>query len=49
MIFQVGKCYQHTTGRKIRMLCEIETNLLFAVLDGMARQLKKGGEQTDDN
>lgn len=28
---------------------DIETDLLFAVLDGMARQLKKGGEQTDDN
>ena len=25
MKFQVGKCYQHTTGRKIRMLCEIDT------------------------
>lgn len=25
MKFQVGKCYQHTTGQKIRMLCEIDT------------------------
>lgn len=28
---------------------DIETDLLFAVLDGMARQLKKGGGQTNDN
>lgn len=26
-----------------------ETDFLFAVLDGTARKLKKGGEQTDDN
>lgn len=28
---------------------DIETNLLFAVLDATARQIKEGGEQTDDN
>lgn len=28
---------------------DVSTDLLFAVLDGTARQLKEGGEQTDDN
>ena len=25
MKFETGKCYQHTTGAKVRMLCEIDT------------------------
>lgn len=28
---------------------DVSTDLLFAVLDGTARQLKKGGGQTNDN
>lgn len=28
---------------------DIETDLIFAVLDGTARKLKEGGEQTNDN
>lgn len=25
MKFEVGKCYQHTTGQKIRMIAEVNT------------------------
>ena len=26
MIFEVGKCYEHATGQKIRILCEVDTH-----------------------
>lgn len=26
MKFEVGKCYKHTNGRKVRTLCEIDTH-----------------------